>query len=77
MTKRASDIHCELFQPQNEGIAQDRLKKRLRKHLGANINRALKIAQKAIMNPELLTSDEKAFHEKVMTSNKSGSFDNA
>ncbi|MGH1430469.1 MAG: hypothetical protein ACRBB4_05035 [Neptuniibacter sp.] len=73
---KPKDIDCELFHsPQNEHIAHDRLKKRLRKHLGANVNRALKIAQKAIMNPELLTSDEKAFHQKVMTSERK--FDNA
>lgn len=77
MSKHPNDIHCELFQPQNEGIAHDRLKKRLRKHLGSNVANAMVIAKKAVMTPELLTEDEKAFHQKVMTSNKSGNFDNA
>ena len=78
MSKHPRDIDCELFHsPQNEGIAHDRLKRRLRKHLGSNVANAMEIAKKAIMNPELLTESEKAFHEIVMTSNKSGNFNNA
>ena len=77
MNKRASDIDCELFQPQNEHIAHDRLKKRLRKHLGSNVANAMEIAKKAVMTPELLTESERQFHQKIMSSNKSGSFDNA
>jgi len=77
MSKRASDLDCELFQPKNEGIAHDRLQKRLRKNLGANVANAIAIAKKAVMTPELLTEDEKAFHQKIMSSNKSGNFDNA
>lgn len=77
MSKRASDIDCELFQPKNEHIAHDRLKKRLRKHLGAKVANAMEIAKKSIMTPELLTENERQFHERVMNSNKSGNFDNA
>ena len=76
MSKRAQDTDCELFHSsQNKHMAHGRLQKRLRKNLGAKVADAMVIAMKATMTPELLTEDEKAFHQKVMTSNKSEHFD--
>lgn len=70
--------NCELFNsPINQERARDRIKKRLRKDLGAKVASAMALAQKAVLNPELLTEEERQFHEKVMSSNKSGNFDNA
>ena len=70
--------NCELFNsPINQERARERLKNKMRADLGAKVASAMALAQKAVLNPELLTEDEKAFHQKVMSSNKSGNFDNA
>jgi len=77
MSKRAQDIDSELFHPQNEAMALPRLKRRLRASLEAKVNSALAIMKKAIEDFDSLEPEEKAFHQKVMTSKKSGNFDNA